>query len=161
MTNVSCAMIWLVRLCVLPAPAADDAGDASFLAPSRAPTQKVHTGSRARAPKAAERSAHKEQPASQPFLTVFTAFCRARTEHRRRARQLLATKCAKMSLACISSVPSKNQCFMVGEAFWKEVSMMQTKPHALMMSATRPKPCTHAMFCERFPQASKTASPSW
>ena len=27
---------------MLPTPAPDDAGDASFLGPSRAPTQKVH-----------------------------------------------------------------------------------------------------------------------
>ena len=49
MRNVSCAMIWLVRLCMLPPPTLDDAGDASFLGPSRAPTQKVHMGSHARA----------------------------------------------------------------------------------------------------------------
>ena len=51
---------------MLPAPTPDDAGDASFLGPSRAPTQKADTGSRARAPEAQERAAQKEQPASQP-----------------------------------------------------------------------------------------------
>ena len=49
MRNVSCAMIWLVRLCMLPTPTPDDAGDASFLGPSPAPTQKDDMGSRARA----------------------------------------------------------------------------------------------------------------
>ena len=42
-------MIWLVRLRMLPAPTPDDAGDASFLGPSRAPTQKADMGSRAHA----------------------------------------------------------------------------------------------------------------
>ena len=51
---------------MLPAPTPDDAGDASFLGPSRAPTQKADTGSRARVPEAPERAAQKEQPASQP-----------------------------------------------------------------------------------------------
>ena len=45
-------------------------------------------------------------------LTVFTAFCRARAQHRRHARQRLAPKCAKMSLAYIPPIPSKKQCFM-------------------------------------------------
>ena len=53
---------WLVRLCVLLTPTPDDAGDASLLGPS----QKVHMGSRARAPEAPERAAQKAQPASQP-----------------------------------------------------------------------------------------------
>ena len=66
MRNVSCAMIWLVRLCLLPTPTPDDAGDASFLGPSQDPNQKAHMGSRARAPEAAETAAQKEQPASQP-----------------------------------------------------------------------------------------------
>ena len=47
---------------MLPTPAPDDATDASFLGPSRAPTQKVHMGS----PEAPERAAQEEQPASQP-----------------------------------------------------------------------------------------------
>ena len=59
-------MIWLVKLCMLPTPAPDDAGDASFLGPSRAPTQKGYMWSRARAPEAPERAAEKEQLASQP-----------------------------------------------------------------------------------------------
>ena len=63
---VSCAVISLVRLIMLPAPTPDDAGDASFLGPSRAPTQKADMGSRACAPKAPKRAAQKEQPASQP-----------------------------------------------------------------------------------------------
>ena len=49
MRTASCAVIWLVRLCTLPTPTPDDDGDASFPGPSRAPTQKVHMGSRARA----------------------------------------------------------------------------------------------------------------
>ena len=40
-------MIWLVRLCMLPTSAPDDAGDACFLGPSRTPTHKVRMGSRA------------------------------------------------------------------------------------------------------------------
>ena len=68
------------------------------------------------------------QRAAQQFLAVFIGFCRARTQHRRHARQRLAPKCAKMSLAYIPLTPSKNQCFMGWEAFWKEVLMMQTKP---------------------------------
>ena len=66
MRNVSCAMIWLVRLCMLPTRTPDDAGDASFLGPSRDPNQKADMGSRARAPEAAETAAQEEQPASQP-----------------------------------------------------------------------------------------------
>ena len=75
MRNVSRAMIWLVRLCVLPTPTPDDAGDASFLGPSRAPTQKADMGSRVRAPEAPERAAQKEQPASQPG-NANTKFCK-------------------------------------------------------------------------------------
>ena len=59
-------MIWLVRLCLLPTPTPDDAGDASLPGPSQDPNQKAHMGSRARAPEAAETAAQKEQPASQP-----------------------------------------------------------------------------------------------
>ena len=51
---------------MLPTPTPDDAGDASFLGPSRAPTQKADMGSRACAPEAPEKAAQKEQPASQP-----------------------------------------------------------------------------------------------
>ena len=40
------AMIWLVRLCMLPTLTPENAGDAGFL---RAPTQKADMGSRARA----------------------------------------------------------------------------------------------------------------
>ena len=47
MRNASCAVIWL-RLCMLPTPTADDAGDASSLGPSRAQTHKVHARARAR-----------------------------------------------------------------------------------------------------------------
>ena len=67
MRNVSC-LIWLVRLCILPTPTPDDAGDASFLGPSRAPTQKADMGSRARTPKGPKingkkaRAAHASQP---------------------------------------------------------------------------------------------------
>ena len=48
---------------------------------------------------------------AQQFWTVFTAFRRAR-EHRRHARQRLAPKCAKMSLAHIPPTPPKKQCFL-------------------------------------------------
>ena len=53
---------------MLPTPTPDDAGDASFLGPSRDPNQKADMGSRARARalEAAETAAQKEQPASQP-----------------------------------------------------------------------------------------------
>ena len=51
---------------------------------------------------------------AQQLLTVFTAFCRARTQHRRHARQRLAPKCAKMSLAYIPPIPSKKQCGLRG-----------------------------------------------
>ena len=53
MRNVAFAIIWLVRLCMLP----DNAGDAGFLGPIRAPTQKADMGSRARA---RQRPAQKE-----------------------------------------------------------------------------------------------------
>ena len=49
---------------------------------------------------------------AQQFLTVFTAFCRARAQHRRHARQRLAPKCAKISLAYIPPTPSKKHCFL-------------------------------------------------
>ena len=51
------------------------------------------------------------QRSAQQFFAVFTAFWRARTQHRRHARQRLAPKCAKMSLAYIPPIPSKKQCF--------------------------------------------------
>ena len=138
MRNVSCAKIWLVWLCMLPTPTPDDAGDASFLGPSRTQaspdTQMQHNtvncsvlwlGSRARQ-KARKPTGKRQGPHStrashsnsktdrtttnrsaQQFLTVFTAFCRARSQHRRHARQRLAPKCAKMSLAYIPPTPSK------------------------------------------------------
>ena len=66
MRNVACAMIWLVRLCMLPTLTPENAGDAGFLGPIRAPTQKADMGSRARAPEDQKNAAQKEQPASQP-----------------------------------------------------------------------------------------------
>ena len=94
-------------------------------------------GSRARArQKARKRTGKKQGPRStrashsksktdrttahrsaQQFLTVFTALCRARTQHRRHARQRLAPKCAKMSLAYIPPIPSQKQCFFGREGF--------------------------------------------
>ena len=64
---------------MLPTPTPDDAGDASFLGPTRAPTQKADMGSRARAPEAPERAAQKEQPASQTGNTNAT-------KHRKKQR---------------------------------------------------------------------------
>ena len=166
MSNVACAMIWLVRLCMLPTLNPDNAGDAGFLGPIRAPTQKADMGSRASAhqrtqkkqPKNSSpqtrpetqmqqntvnssilwlgsrartrqkarkptqkkqgprstRASHSKsktdrttaQRSAQQFLAVFTAFCRARTQHRRHARQRLAPKCAKMSLAYTPPIPT-------------------------------------------------------
>ena len=51
------------RLCMLPTPTPDDAGYASFLGPSWAPTQNADMGSRARAPEAPEK---KKQPKKSP-----------------------------------------------------------------------------------------------
>ena len=54
---------------MLPTPTPDDAGDASFLGPSRAPTQKADMGSRARAPEGPKtngKKARTAQRASQP-----------------------------------------------------------------------------------------------
>ena len=72
-------------------PTPDDAGDASFLGPSRAPTQKADMGSRARASTvnssvlwlglracARQKDRTTAHRSAQQFLTVFTAFCRAR-----------------------------------------------------------------------------------
>ena len=113
---------------MFPTPTPDDAGDASFLGPSRDPNQKADMGSRARArqrpqkqqpkkysPQASPEtqkqqntvhssvlSAKAKRTEQQPFLTVFTAFCRARAQHRRHARQR-----AKMGLAYIPPIPSK------------------------------------------------------
>ena len=165
MRNVACAMIWLVRLCMLPPSTPDNAGDAGFLGPIRAPTQKADMGTRARArqrtqkeqPKKSSPQARPEtqmqqntvnssvlwlgrararqkarkptqkkqgprstrashsksktdrttaQRSAQQFLAVFTAFCRARAQHRRHARQRLAPKCAKMSLAYTPPIPT-------------------------------------------------------
>ena len=61
---------------MLPAPTPDDAGDASFLGPGRAPTQKADMGSRARAPEAPETAAQKEQPTSQPGNANATTHCK-------------------------------------------------------------------------------------
>ena len=104
-------------------------------------------GSRARAPEGPKTNGDKartEQRTSQPqqkqhgqnnspklsiaVLTIFAAFCRARTQHCRHAQQRLAPKHVKMSLAYIPLAPSQKQCDMGCEAFWKEGSMMQTKP---------------------------------
>ena len=46
---------------MLPTPTPDNAGDAGFLGPSLAPTQKADMGLRARAPEAPERAAQKER----------------------------------------------------------------------------------------------------
>ena len=60
-------MIWLVRLCMLPTPTPDDAGDSSFLGPSRDPNQRLTWGrARARAPEAAETAAQKNSPQASP-----------------------------------------------------------------------------------------------
>ena len=68
----------------------------------------------AREPATAKAKRTEQQPhrSAKHFLTVLTAFCRARTQHRRHARQRLAPKCAKMSLAYIPPIPSKKQCFL-------------------------------------------------
>ena len=63
MRNVACAMIWLVRLCMLPTLTPDNAGDAGFLGPIRAPTQKADMGSRARA---RQRTQKKQPKKSSP-----------------------------------------------------------------------------------------------
>ena len=96
-------------------------------------------GSRARAPEGPKTNAKKSKDraarashsksktdrrrahrSAQQFLTVFTAFCRARTQHRRHARQRLAPKCAKMSLAYIPPIPSKNSAFWAGRLFGRK-----------------------------------------
>ena len=64
---------------MLPTPTPDDAGDASFLGPSRAPTQKADMGSRARArgprkssPKrAARKPARKRKCNKTPYIAAF------------------------------------------------------------------------------------------
>ena len=50
---------------MLPTLTPENAGDAGFLGPIRAPTQKADMGSRARAPEGPKKAAQKEQPASQ------------------------------------------------------------------------------------------------
>ena len=67
-------MIWLVRLCMLPTLTPDNAGDAGFLGPIRAPTQKAHMGSRA--PEDPKKAAQKEQPASQAGNANATKHCK-------------------------------------------------------------------------------------
>ena len=69
MRNLFCAMIWLVRLCMLPTPTPDDAGGASFLGPSRAPTQKADMGSRARARARGPRKSSPKRAARKPAQT--------------------------------------------------------------------------------------------
>ena len=59
-------MIWLVRVCMLPTPTPDDAGEASFLGPSRAPTQKADMGSRARAKRPQKQQPKKNSPQASP-----------------------------------------------------------------------------------------------
>ena len=60
MRNVACAMIWLV---MLPTLTPDNAGDAGFLGPIRAPTQKADMGLRARA---RQRTQKKQPKKSSP-----------------------------------------------------------------------------------------------
>ena len=128
-------------------------------------------------PRSARASHSKSKPdrttahrSAQQCLTVFTAFCRARTQHRRHARQRLAPKCVKMSLAYIPPIPSKKTVLhglrgflegSLGDADQALLKHHQAQPRTLMMSTTWPKPCIYAMFCKGSPQASKTASPSW
>ena len=80
---------------------------------ARKPTRKKQGPRSARAShsksKTDRTTAHRS---AQQFLTVFTAFCKARAQHRRHARQRLAPKCAKMSLAYIPPTPSKKHCFL-------------------------------------------------
>ena len=84
---------------------------------ARAPEGPKTNGKKARTAQHASHSNSKTDRtrtnrSAQQFWTVFTAFCRARAQHRRHARQRLAPKCAKMSLAYIPPIPSKKQCFM-------------------------------------------------
>ena len=81
---------------MLPTPTPDDAGDASFLGPSRAPTQKADMGSRARArQRAQKKQPKKNSPQASPVTqmqqnTVLAAFCgwgRARARARRPENQ--------------------------------------------------------------------------
>ena len=51
-------------MAMLPTLTPDNAGDAGFLGPSRAPTQKADMGSRARAPEDPRKAAQKERPAT-------------------------------------------------------------------------------------------------
>ena len=154
-------------MAMLPTLTPDNAGDAGFLGPSRAPTQKADMGSRARA-RARQRAQQKQPKKSSPqaspetqtqqntenssvlwlgsrarakkpenqrekskdcaacepatarakrteqqpnaqrssFLRYLQRFWRARTQHHRHARQRLAPKCAKMSLAYTPPIPS-------------------------------------------------------
>ena len=116
MRNVSCAMIWLVRLCMLPTPAPDDAGDASFLGPSPAPTQKADMGSHARAPEAPETAAQKEQPTSQPGDANATKHCRAgRPEH----QQQKSKDCAAREPATAKAKRTEQQPTAQHSSFWR------------------------------------------
>ena len=63
---------------------------------------------------AREPATAKAKQTAQQFLTVFTAFCRARAHHRRHARQRLAPKCAKMSLAYIPPILHGLRGFLEG-----------------------------------------------
>ena len=61
---------------MLPTLTPDNAGDASFLGPIRAPIQKADMGSRARAPEEPKKAAQKEQPASQAGNANATKHCK-------------------------------------------------------------------------------------
>ena len=53
-------------MAMLPTLTPDNAGDAGFLGPSRAPTQKADMGSRARAPEDPKKAAEKSSPQASP-----------------------------------------------------------------------------------------------
>ena len=63
---------------MLPTLTPDNAGDAGFLGPIRAPipTQKADMGSRARAPEDPKKAAQKEQPTSQAGNANATKHCK-------------------------------------------------------------------------------------
>ena len=96
------------------------------------------------------------QRSAQQFLAVFTAFCRARAQHRRHARQRLAPKCAKMSLAyTLKTVLFGWRGFLEGSLDDADQAPLKHHPQTLTMSATWPKPCIYAMFREGFHSQAK------
>ena len=107
-------MIWLIRLCMLPTLTPGNAGDAGFLGPIRAPTQKADMGSRARArgpnkkqPKKSSPQARPETQMQQNTVNSSVLWLGSRARARRPENQREKSKDRAASPACPAALGAK------------------------------------------------------